>query len=220
MTPDEALTAALREAAAHAPTTSAPTAAVMRRGKAIRRRHRVTRSAVLVAALLVPVAGAATLSLRPPGSDSAPAVPAVPPASSEVTVVDPGERIPLAGHHAMWLTDQGVFLEVPTAGRAEVRLTKASEVPGGTISTSVSADASGTLWTGVYRGPGAPARVTVSVDGRSMDARVVTLSGAPGWVAFHADDAHAGATSRSGVTITVRATDGTVLASLTKKPRS
>ncbi|MBB4979622.1 MULTISPECIES: hypothetical protein [Streptomyces] len=212
MTQDETLAAALHEAAAAVPVGTAPTAAVMLRGRTIRRRRRAMRSAVVAAAVLVPVAGAAfSATFDSPSTPPAPSAPA--PAPAAVRVVDPGEKVPLGRGHTMRLTAQGLYLGVP---KATEQLVKAAEVPGGKISATASGDGGGTVWAGIYRGPERPAGVTLSVGGRTVGARIVTLPGSPGWVAFHAYATRAGT---DGSTITVLGADGTVLATLAKPGR-
>ncbi|MFF3604665.1 hypothetical protein [Streptomyces sp. NPDC002463] len=214
MNQDETLAAALHEAAAAVPVGTAPTAAVMLRGRTIRRRRRTMRSAVVAAAVLVPVVGAAFSATF--GSPSTPPVPAAStPAPAAVQVVVPGEKVPLGRGHTMRLTAQGLYLAVP---KASEQLMKAADVPGGKISATTSGDGTGTgtVWAGIYRGPERPAGVTLSVGGRTVSARIVTLPGSPGWVAFHAYDTQAGT---NGSTITVLGADGTVLATLAKPGR-
>ncbi|NWF24740.1 hypothetical protein HW130_00390 [Streptomyces sp. PKU-EA00015] len=209
MNQDETLAAALHEAAEGVPVGTAPTAAVMRQGKMIRRRHKAMRSAVVAAAVLVPAVGVAFSATF----DSSPR-PQVPAASAAVKVVDPGEKVMLGRGKTMWLSDQGMFLATPNAsGSAKERLMEVAEVPGGKISATAAGDDAGTVWAGIYRGPEKPTRVTFSLEGRTMNARIVTLPGRPGWVAFHADDTHA---RKNDITITVQGADGAILASLAK----
>ncbi|MFH8620794.1 hypothetical protein ACH4A8_02650 [Streptomyces vietnamensis] len=212
MNQDETLAAALHEAAASLPVGTAPTAAVMRRGTAIRRRRKAMRSAVVAAAVLVPVAGAAfSATFDPPSRPSAPV--ASPAAPAAVKVVAPGEEVTLGGGSTMRLTAQGMSLSTPKASGSEERLTKVAEVPGGKISVTMAGDATGTVWAGVYRGPERPAGVTLSAGGRTTNARIVTLPGHPGWVAFHAYNTRAGT---DDFTVTVLGAGGTVLASQAK----
>ncbi|MFF0432281.1 hypothetical protein ACFYU9_08690 [Streptomyces sp. NPDC004327] len=216
MNQDETLAAALHEAAAAMPVGAAPTAAVMRRGKTIRRRHKALRSAAVAAAILVPVAGAAFAA-----TFGAPATPRVPvasaPAPAAVTVVAPGEKVALGGGSTMWLTDRGMFLATPrTSGsKAERQQLEVADVPAGKISATAAGDGTGTVWAGIYHGPDKPADVTVSMGGRTVSARMVVLPGRPGWVAFHTYDTRAG-NGTNDITITVRGADGAILASLAK----
>ncbi|MFF2847588.1 hypothetical protein ACFVT5_14880 [Streptomyces sp. NPDC058001] len=212
MNQDETLATALHEAAAGVPVGTAPTAAVMRRGKMIRRRHKAIRAAAATAAVLVPVVGVAYSATF----DSSP-TPPVPAASDAapwaVKVVNPGEKVMLGRDGTMWLTEQGMFLRPKASVSAGERLMKPAEVPEGKVSVTAAGDGGGTVWGGVYRGPATPTEVTLSLGGRTVSARIVTLPGRPGWVAFHADDAHAWA---DDITVTVKGADGAILASLAK----
>ncbi|MGW9437026.1 hypothetical protein [Streptomyces sp. NPDC055607] len=217
MNQDEDLAMALRRAVADLPVGPAPVDTVVRLGRRMRRRHRVTLSTALATAVLVPAFAVAALSLSRSGAD-APAVSAASTtASAQVRAVGPGERIALGRTNTMRLTGRGMFLmTTKTSGATKEFFMNAAEVPSGKISASASGDISGTLYAGLYRSPDKAARVTVTIGGRTLDAQVVTLVGHPGWVAFYADDTRARDENTSAFTITVRAADGEVLASLTK----
>ncbi|MFF8380665.1 hypothetical protein ACF07V_31530 [Streptomyces sp. NPDC015661] len=178
------------------------------------------RSVVAVAGAVLVVAGGGVSFAAAQGSTAPKQVPALTsltPATpaTDPRTVRPGEKVEPGLGHTMWLNRQGMVLATPSvSGGSETRLTKASEVPGGTISATASADRSGTLWAGVYRGPGTPAKVTVEIDGRTLTGKVVTLAGKPGWAAFYAVDPRTGSTAPE---ITVEAADGTVLARMVKK---
>lgn len=212
MNQDEILAAALHEAAA-VPVGTAPTAAVLRKGRTMRRRRAALRSAVVAAMVLIPAAG---VLFSATSSDPSPAPPA-PLASSApsaaVRVVDPGEDVALGRGNTMRLSGQGMSLVTPGVSGSEERLTEVAEVPAGRVTATVAADDTDTLWTGVYRGPETPARVTVSSGDRTTTARIVTLPGRPGWIAFYANGTD-GVTGDS--TVTVQARDGEILDSLTK----
>ncbi|WP_330174298.1 hypothetical protein OG875_12545 [Streptomyces sp. NBC_01498] len=211
MNQDEPLATALRGAAAAVPVGTAPTSAVIRRGKTMRRRRTALRSAVVAAAILVPAGG--VLFAATSGPVPAPPLPvASAPASAPVRVVDPGEELPLGRGNTMTLTDQGMSLVTPGVSGAEEKSTEVGEAPGG-ISATVATDDTGTLWAGIHRGPEPPARVTVAAGGRTTTARTVTLPGRPGWFAFYADDARG---STDDFTITVQGSDGAILDTLTK----
>jgi hypothetical protein len=181
----------------------------------MRRRRQVTLSTALAAVVLIPVSAVTALSL---GSADTPAVPAASTAASpQVQVVGSNEQVALSRANMMWLTGQGMFLVTPkSSGTTKKRVLNAAEVPSGKISAIASRDASGTLYAGIYRGPGKVASITVANGTRILNTHVITLADSPGWVAFYADGTQAGAKSTAALTVTVRAADGTILASLTK----
>ncbi|MFF8512793.1 hypothetical protein ACF064_32445 [Streptomyces sp. NPDC015492] len=217
MNDDLTLSYAFKAAAAAVPVGSVPMDAVVRRGRRIRRRRQALRSAAVAAALLVPFAGAGISSTVFGRSDTT-ALPAVPVGTSVTpTVMAAGEKVPFGRGHSMWLTDGSLSVVAPKP-MSDVRMT-VEEVPWGHISATATANTSGTLWTGIYRGPGRPARVTIVADGRTPTVRAATLPGNPDWIAFVADDPNP-VDSTQALTMTVQAGDGTILASLTKTPRS
>ncbi|MFF3062607.1 hypothetical protein [Streptomyces sp. NPDC057909] len=74
-------------------------------------------------------------------------------------------------------------------------------------------NSSGTLWAGIYRGPGTPSKITLAVGGQTLQARVYTLPSSPGWVAYYAE---ASTTLDLGAakpkpTVRAYAADGTLL---------
>lgn len=216
MNQDEDLSAALEQAAAGLPVGPAPVDTVLHLGRRMRRRRQATLTA-LTAAVLVPASAVAALSLGSFGSRT-PTVPAAPTAASpHVQVVDSGEKVALGRDKAIWLTGQGMFLATPkSSGTTKEPALNAAEVPSGKISAKMSGDASSALYAGIYRGPGKAARITVAIGSRTLSTQVLTLAGSPGWAAFYADDTQAGTMGVPALTITVQATDGTILASLTK----
>lgn len=220
MNQDEDLAAALKQAAAGLPVGPPPVDTVVRLGRGMRRRRRTALATALAAAVLVPATAMAALSLDPPGS-GAPAVPAASAAASpHVRVVGPGEKIAPGRGNTLWLTAQGLFLGTPeSSGPAGKPALKAAEVPHGAITGTTFVNTSGTLHAGIYRGPDKAVGITTTIGGRTVATQVITLAGSPGWTAFYADDTEQGATSPGTLTVTVRAADGTVLASLTKSTR-
>ncbi|MFE4922284.1 hypothetical protein [Streptomyces sp. NPDC056661] len=216
MNQDQTLAAAFHKAAAGLPVGTAPTAAVIRQGKMIRRRYKAMRSVVVAAAVLVPAVGVA-LSATSNSSPTPPAPAASAAASAAVKVVGPGEKMMLGRGNTMWLTGQGMFLVTPKAsGSTKGGLMEVAKVPEGKISAIAVGDEASTVWAGIYRSPEKPTKVTLSMRGRTMSARIVTLPGRPGWVAFHAYVTQAG----TDITITIQGADGAILASLTKSSRS
>nr|WP_163017137.1 hypothetical protein [Streptomyces chartreusis] len=217
MNQDEDLAAALKQEAAGLPVGPAPVETVVCLGRRMRRRRQAALSTALAAVVLIPASAVAALSLGSSGSGT-PSVPAASTAASrQVKVVGSGEKVTLGRANTMWLTGQGMFLVTPkSSGTTKERVLNAAEVPSGKISAIASGDASGTLYAGIYRGPGKAARITAALGNRKLNTQVITLAGSPGWAAFYADDPRAGAKSTPALTVTVQAADGTILASLTK----
>lgn len=216
MNQDEELGVALKQAAAGLRVGPAPVDTVVRLGRRMRRR-RAALPTLLAAAVLAPASAVTVLSLGSSGSGT-PTVPAASAsATSQARVVASGEKIALGRSHTMRLTGQGVFLPAsPPSGTADEPALKAAEVPEGAVSTISYGDTSSSFCVGIYRGPGTGVTITAALGGRTLDTQTVTLPGAPGWVAFFTDDGREGAKSASALTVTVRAADGTILASQTK----
>ncbi|MFJ4866788.1 hypothetical protein [Streptomyces sp. NPDC088748] len=215
MNQGEDLAAALQQAAGSLPVGPPPLDTVVRLGRKMRRRRQATLSTALAAVVLIPASAVSALSFDSLGSGT-PTIPASTTASTSVRVVGSGETIALARANTMRLTGQGVVLVTPkSSGTTKERLLKAAEVPSGMISATTFGDASGTLYTGIYRGPRKAASVIVTIDSRSLSTQVVTLAGSPGWAAFYANDTRV-VRSGAALTITVRAADGTILATMTK----
>ncbi|GHH64608.1 hypothetical protein GCM10018781_15990 [Kitasatospora indigofera] len=220
MNRSEGLASALRQAADAMPVGAAPVDAVLRTGRAIRRRRRTVRSVVSVA-VLVPLCGAAGLLLGPAARDtgravpvlSAPARPAATAPGPAVVVRGVGQPYGFGGGRELTLTAQGAEISAPAAGDGTPWTARVDQVPPGEITAAVLGDGPSALVVGLYRGAGPAARVTVDLGGRSTEAQVVTLAGAPGWCAFVADVGENGRVPR----VAVLAADGTVLARLAKQ---
>ncbi|MFC9327877.1 hypothetical protein [Kitasatospora sp. NPDC057015] len=219
MNPSEGLASALRQAADTMPVSTAPVDAVLRTGRAIRRR-RTVRSAVSVA-VLVPLCAAVTLVLLPPARDGGraapvPTAPAAPPAPTAPAASGPalrpaGQPYGIGGGRELTLTAQGAEVSGPGAGGSWSM--PVDKVPPGEITATVLGDATSTLALGLYRGAAPAARVTVALGGRSVEAQVFALAGEPGWSVFVAPGVGRGTTP----TVTVFAADGGVLAGLPKQ---
>ncbi|WP_344383186.1 hypothetical protein [Streptomyces thermolineatus] len=128
----------------------------------------------------------------------------------------PGERIDTGRGNTMWLTADGqhvvVTRDMPDQEQAKRVLD--DNFPVGTVNLRTFGDTDGTLFTGAYRGPDTPARVTVEADGKTLEAQVVTLPGRPGWAAYHVDSPAGTGFPGGAELVTAYAADGTVLAQL------
>jgi hypothetical protein len=107
-----------------------------------------------------------------------------------VQTVAAGRRL-TAGGDTLWLTPRGLNIVAPkSSGTDKPDLIKVTDALPGKWTGEARGDASGTLWAGIYRGPiSSSTKVTVTLGARTLDARVVTLAGKPGWGAFYLFDA-------------------------------
>ncbi|MFD7863429.1 hypothetical protein [Streptomyces sp. NPDC059783] len=221
MTHDDDLATALKRAAAGLPVGPAPVDTAVHLGRTLRRRRRAALSTALATAVLVPATALAALSLHASGTDAPTPPAASAPVSSPVRVVAPEQKLAPGRDHTMWLTGRGLFLRAPRSPASPAKPTLAvADVPEGDISCVARTDPTGALHTCVYRGSAEGATFTVTVAGRTLDTRTVTLAGRPGWAAFYAESPGPESQSPPDLVITARAADGTVLASLTKAAAS
>lgn len=152
---------------------------------------------------------------------AAPAAPAAPVATSPARVVDPEERIDVGGGNSTWLTTSGYHF-VQNAAQHGAQFGKAvlfRDFPVGTVDIRAYEGRGSNLYTGAYRGNGVVARVTVEVAGRTLEAKLLTLAGSPGWSAFYVDGPVVPLPQSKldppfTAPVKVYAADGTVLASL------
>lgn len=166
-----------------------------------------------------------------PGTPTAPSSPSVPP----VRTVAPRERVVTGGGEVMWLTADGqhVIERVPAPGQTlpvapDTRNVLDDNHLIGAINVRTIGRPDGALYTGSFRyhGTSAPVRVTVNIAGRTLDAHVLTLGGAPGWGVYYLDGPSVPRNGSSlpvgggGVTAVAYAADGTVLAGLDTPPTS
>ncbi|MFE4922286.1 hypothetical protein [Streptomyces sp. NPDC056661] len=123
-------------------------------------------------------------------------------AAGTVQVVAPGERIAVAGTK-LWLTAQGLNVAAPkSSGTDKPDVIRVADVHLGKVSTIARGDASGLLWAGIYRGPvTAKTKVTIKLGSRTLQAKVVTLAGKPGWGAYYALDAKGKASVKPSITV-------------------
>jgi hypothetical protein len=207
MNTDDALGEALRQAASRIPVGPPPVAAVVRQGRAMRRRRRAAGVAV-AAALLAPVCllavrSADTSPVRPRGAASASS-------SAQADTVASGEKVTTPSGTSLWLTGRGVFLVGAGRPASAPDTVLVADTPTGHVSGVARGTGSGTVWAGVYRGPRAPSRITLAVGGRTLPARLYTLTGSPGWVAYCAETSTPGLASAKP-TVRVHAADGSLL---------
>jgi hypothetical protein len=191
---------------------------VVSAGRALRRRRAARRTAVTTAAIavaaVVAVAGGLSESLR---ASTSPAARPATTAARAPRVVDPGEWISTGRGNQMRLSTDGrltVTREVDGTARHDVaaRVYTTDAATASLSATAFDYDA-GTLWAGIYQGTRTPSRITVTVAGQTVEARLLVLSPRPNWVAYYADVPGAQADHRQPV-ITARFADGTAPATI------
>ncbi|GGW68921.1 hypothetical protein [Streptomyces xantholiticus] len=117
-------------------------------------------------------------------------------------VVAPGERIAVAGNQ-LWLTAKGLHVVAPkSSGTDKPDVIRVADVLPGKVRTIARGDASGVLFAGIYRGPvTATTKVTVKLGARTLQAKVATLAGKPGWGAYYVFDAEADASVKPSIIV-------------------
>lgn len=170
-----------------------------------RRRKLGWPAGAVCAAVLATAAGVAVASSVSAAPLAAtPAVvshPAAAPTGS-VRVVTPGERISVAGR-TLWLTPKG--LNVAASSSATPSGLNVAEVLPGKVATLSQGDASGALWAGIYRGPvTSTTKVALTFGTRTLQAKVVTPAGKPGWGAYYVFDAKGAAGAKPSISVRSR----------------
>ncbi|MFJ6632580.1 hypothetical protein ACIQMR_14465 [Streptomyces sp. NPDC091376] len=189
-----------------------------------RRKERLSGRTVVAAVAVVAVSGGGVVFAAGGGSHAVAEPTAIAVWSmAAVRLVEAGERIDTGRGTTIWLTADGrLVADVPgdTEGRfAQPKSVLGTDVPDTTIDAVSLAEAAGTLYVGFYRGPGQLARATVQAGGATLNAKVVTLAGNPGWAAFYVDASTRPGEAARGpavITLTGHAADGTVLAHTTQ----
>ncbi|MEU8788001.1 hypothetical protein [Streptomyces sp. NPDC048643] len=191
----------LREVFAEAAQDLTPSAVPLRSiERAGRRRLRRRRAAVLGAAcgaLLVPLTlfgprdGSVphpARSVKPSPSRTASASPSPSAPAPTVRTVAPGERVRVASGIRIWLTQEGKHWSEPdrpdefrSAVDGNLDLTR----PGLSLQSSGQDDGRVFL-SGIFYGPGTPARVEMTTDTGPVAAVGLTLPGRPGWGVWYA----------------------------------
>jgi hypothetical protein len=223
MNDDEVLTAALRRAADEVPAGPAPTDAVVAAGRALRRRRTLRRTAVTTAAATAAVAAAVitavtgSLPHRPPTGVSSAARPTAT-AAPAPRVVEAGRWTGTGRGNRVRLSTDGRLTVAHDAGTVKhqdtaARLRTAPAAPAAPLTATAFDDATGTLLAGICRTTPAPARITVTLAGRTAQARLLTLPSRPGWIAYYAEIPGAHTTTRQPV-VTAHSAAGTTVATV------
>ncbi|MYS80192.1 hypothetical protein [Embleya scabrispora] len=159
---------------------------------------------------------------------SAAALPVAAPAGTAAStprVVAADERVDVGNGNTTWLTAGGHHMvnaaSAPGVDHGQSIL--GDNFPAQSVNVRAFANTNSSLYTGAYRGDGEVARVTVEVAGQSLEARVLTLAGTPGWAVYYVDGPAAPPAKPKGAppvaaSVKVYAADGTVLAELTPPP--
>jgi hypothetical protein len=172
------------EAAYDVVPSPVPLAAIVRAGRA--RRRRTVAITAFCGLLLIPLAATAA-RLAAPGPDTT-----LPSASTQypitgtttLRVVAPGERVQPAPGVRLWLTRDGEHLYTPDSGEVFHSATDGNLArPGASVQTE---SAKGHAFvSGLYTGNGDPARVTVVTSQGTFTGTLVHLPGHPGWGAWY-----------------------------------
>ncbi|MFI9825640.1 hypothetical protein ACIHFC_35250 [Streptomyces sp. NPDC052013] len=206
MNTDDALSQALRQAASQVPVGPPPVAAIIRQGRSLRRRRRSVGLAVAVAflapACFLTVRSAATPPITPASTASA---------STTAQMVTSGERVTTPSGTSLWLTRQGLFLVAAGHPASAPDTFLVTDTPAGHVGGLARGSNSGTVWAGVYRGPGAPSKITIAVRGQTFQARIYTLPGSPGWLAYYTETSKHLSFDSPKPTVRAYAADGTLL---------
>ncbi|MFF3062605.1 hypothetical protein [Streptomyces sp. NPDC057909] len=181
-----------------------------------RKRGRVSLVTVAMAAVLATGAGVVAASGANASVKAAPAhaaavakvakvAKAVKASAGGVQTVTSGQRL-TAGGDTLWLTPQGLSIAAPkSSGTNKPDLIRVTDALPGKWTGMARGDAFGTLWAGIYRGPvSASTKVTIKLGDRTLDAKVVTLAGKPGWGAFYVFDTHKFGAAKLKPVITVQ----------------
>ncbi|MFD9006578.1 hypothetical protein ACFV0T_37500 [Streptomyces sp. NPDC059582] len=184
--------------AAYDVTPSAvPLGAIEREGRRRRRRGGTAVLGASCAALLVLFAviglrdnavSESGRSVRPSADRGADVSPSASKSAGRVRVVAPGERVRVAQGTEMWLTRDGSHWtepDLPTQSRSVVDGNLDLGSPGVSLQLSTRADGR-TFLSGIFHGPGEPARVEVTTEAGIVQATALTLAGRPGWGAWYA----------------------------------
>ncbi|CAG6397780.1 hypothetical protein NMG29_00570 [Streptomyces cocklensis] len=140
------------------------------------------------------------------------AAPAKPAAAPRVLVVRPGQLVNAGHGQYLKLTRTERCVGTPPEDWSTCKSVVDGNQPAGTVSLQSSGDASGTLYSPLYIGDGRAARMTVTVQGATYDARVVTLGGHPGYATGYAWGAPTSGFPGEKPEVTVYDAAGTVLA--------
>jgi len=199
-------------------------AQVIAKGQHRRRARTLTVSgfALVAAGVVVTVPNALAAGHSPAGALSAasgaptPSVPAVPgapvAAPAAAQVVTPG-KLAIGGGYQLTLTSHSVTLADGHGNQAGPNATD----DGNQAPDSISVEMVGRAVAGLYIGHGAAASATVTVDGKTYPATVVTLAGNPGW-SVASTVLPAAPTANSGFEIRVYDAAGHQLASFKPDP--
>jgi hypothetical protein len=68
-----------------------------------------------------------------------------------------------------------------------------------------------TAFAGIYRGPGTPSKIVLGIGGGALQARVYTLPGSPGWIAYYTEASTSFDFRGDKATVRAYAADGTLL---------
>ncbi|MET7298694.1 hypothetical protein [Embleya sp. NPDC005575] len=188
----DVLRAMLGESAARTPVGAAPVEATMRRGRALHKRRRAAGLAATVVALGVLGLGLGDVFDSSPSAHQSAVAPEqtrrpLPPPTVQPLVVAAEQRVDTGFRHSTWLTSNGyhfVSNAAPAGAQYAEAVLEPRSHPDG-VDLRVFRGPVSTLYTGAYRGVAPVGRVFVTVNGRTLEARTLTLAGKPGWFAYY-----------------------------------
>ncbi|ANJ12085.1 MULTISPECIES: hypothetical protein [Streptomyces] len=170
-----------------------PLAAIVRVGRA-RRRRRTVGLVIGCGLLLAPPAvagfGVALPDHAPPAPGQAATRPTPPDTFDPVVfrVVAPGERVRTGTGPELWLTEKGLHRSTPgTPDQYQAVGDRAREHPRPTVGMTADTVGDRYFLSGLYTGDLRAGRVIVESAGGPLTATVVRLPGTPGWGAWYAE---------------------------------
>ncbi|WP_432190372.1 hypothetical protein [Streptomyces sp. Tue6028] len=134
-------------------------------------------------------------------------------ASTTARVVTSGEKVTAPSGTSLWLTRRGLFLVAAGHPASTPDTFLVADTPAGHVGGLARGSSSGSVWAGVYRGPGAPSKITIAIGGQTLQARIYTLPGSPGWIAYCAETStpSLGLLDMGKPTVRAYAADGTLV---------
>ncbi|MFD4523771.1 hypothetical protein ACFWP7_07545 [Streptomyces sp. NPDC058470] len=195
----EELHEAFAEAALDVTPSAVPIAAIERAGRRRRRRRTAAALGAACGVLLVPLAVVvlrADLSsgqgeserVTPPAASAGPTPSTSTELAGKVRIVTPGERVEVSPGTEIWLTEDGKHWsepDHPTQFRSVSDGNLDLSSPGVSVQESTHDGVS--FLSGIFHGPGEPARVEVRTVAGYIDGTALTLAGEPGWGVWYAE---------------------------------
>ncbi|MEU3794899.1 hypothetical protein AB0F07_34760 [Streptomyces fructofermentans] len=229
----ERLREVFADAAYDVTPSAVPLGAIEREGRRRRLRRRTAALVAVCGAVLVPLAVAGLRDAPASGPDGSvnPAAtattgpsPSPSKAGGRLRTVAPDERVRVGAGIEIRLSEDGEHWTEPGSAeqfRSVVDGSLDMSVPGVSLRISDQEDGR-SLLSGIFHGPGRPARAEVAIGAVRIDATVLSLRGDPGWGVWYAlprlPDTPTSSDARPPWTITVYDSTGGVLARREYRP--